>query len=184
MDLGCHQGQFLKKVISQFDVRGVGSDDWSESQKGPESISWEYFKADLDKELPWPMEVDVISAFEVLEHMIDTDGFLKRVFDKLRAGGYVLISTPNINSLRNRVTVPFGAYPVGLEYRNLIHHVRLYNAKLLARHLRDSGFIDIRVRGVSFLPLSGKFGATELSAKLANLMPALCNNILAIGRKP
>lgn len=184
MDLGCHQGQFLKKIISQFSVRGIGSDDWNESQKSPEDSHWEYFKADLDQYCPGPEEVDVISAFEVLEHMIDTDGFLRRIFEKLKPGGYVLISTPNINSLRNRVMVPFGAYPVGLEYRNQIHHVRLYNARILHSHLRDSGFIDIRVRGVSFLPLSTPFGASRLSAKLADLAPSLCNNILAVGRKP
>lgn len=184
LDLGCHQGQFLKKIISQFNVCGIGSDDWSETQKATEDFQWEYFKANLDKELPWQTDVDVISAFEVLEHMIDTDGFLKRAFEKLRSGGYILISTPNINSLRNRVTIPFGAYPVGLEYRNEIHHVRLYNAPLLAHHLAATGFVDVRVRGVSFLPLSRSLGVGKLSAKLANALPSLCNNILAIGRKP
>lgn len=184
LDLGCHQGQFLKKLIAQYSVRGVGSDDWNAAQKSPADSHWEYFQADLDRELPWPEPVDVISALEVLEHMIDTDGFLRRIFDKLKPGGWLLLSTPNINCLRNRVMVPLGAYPTGLEYRNQIHHVRLYNAPTLRRHLIEHGFDDVRIIGVSFLPLSSPVGVSALSTRLADRLPELCNNIIAVARKP
>ncbi|MDP2332574.1 MAG: class I SAM-dependent methyltransferase [Reyranella sp.] len=185
LDLGCHQGQFLRMLVRRHVVRAIGFDDWDPALRTPEpGPVWEYRKADLERELPWETPVPFISAFEVLEHMIDTDGFLRRIFDRLEKGGWVLISTPNINSLRNRVTVPLGRYPTGLEYRTVIHHVRLYNVEILTKHLRDTGFERISVRGVAFLPFSSPFGESRLSALLADKLPSLCSNIIAVARKP
>jgi 2-polyprenyl-3-methyl-5-hydroxy-6-metoxy-1,4-benzoquinol methylase len=184
LDLGCHQGQFLKKLITQHGVRGIGFDDWEPHQKSLADSHWEYFKADLDQELPWPEQADFISALEVLEHMIDTDGFLSRIFDRLKPNGRVLISTPNINCLRNRVTGLFGIYPTGLEFRNIIHHVRLYNVETLRSHLLTHGFQNVRIGGVSFLPLSTSTGTSSVSCWLADTFPQFCNNILATARRP
>lgn len=185
LDLGCNQGQFLRMLVRMHKVRAVGFDDWNPAQRTPEEgPPWEYYKADLERELPWDKPVPFISAFEVLEHMIDTDGFLQRIFDRLMPGGWLVISTPNINSLRNQVTVPLGIYPTGLEYRTQIHHVRLYNVAMLKKHLRDTGFEQISLRGVAFLPFSSPFGESRLSERLADMFPSLCSNIIAVARKP
>lgn len=185
LDLGCNQGQFPRMLVRMRKVRAAGFDDWNPAQRTPEEEPpWEYYKADLERELPWDKPVPFISAFEVLEHMIDTDGFLQRTFDRLVPGGWVVISTPNINSLRNRVTVPFGIYPTGLEYRTQIHHVRLYNVAMLKKHLGDTGFERISLRGVAFLLFSSPFGESRLSERLADMFPSLCSNIIAVARKP
>ena len=183
LDLGCNQGQFLELVIAAHRVDAIGFDDWEPGLRTHEA-GWRYFKADLDKELPWNEPADVISALEVLEHMIDTDGFLQRTYDALKPNGWLLISTPNINCLRNRITVPLGSYPAGMEYRNIVHHVRLYNVATLKAHLCEHGFQDVSVTGVSFLPLSSSLGTGRLSEWLADLFPSLCNNLLVVARKP
>ena len=186
LDLGCHQGQLLRILTRQFGIQGMGFDDWDIAQKtpGPDDV-WNYRTADLDRELPWTgPPVPFISALEVLEHMIDTDGFLHRIRDTLQPGGWVLISTPNINSLRNRITGIFGVYPAGLEYRTIIHHVRLYNVAKLREHLLASGFVDVAIRGISFLPTKFGMAQSGVSAALANAFPSLCPNIMAVARKP
>jgi 2-polyprenyl-3-methyl-5-hydroxy-6-metoxy-1,4-benzoquinol methylase len=183
LDLGCHQGQFLRMLLSRFGLRGVGSDAWEPHLKGSADSGWTYYQADFEKFLPPCGPVDVVSALEVLEHMIDTDLFLKRIHAILRPNGLVLISTPNINSFRNRMTVPLGIYPTGLEYRNLIHHVRLYNAKVLRQQLFESGFCDVEIRGVAFLPLSSRFGVGRTSQFLADNFPSFCTDLLAVARK-
>ena len=88
----------------------------------------------------------------------------------------MVISTPNINSLRNRVMVPFGAYPAGLEYRNQIHHVRLYNRATLISHLAEHGLRTLATIGVNALPqrLLANAAVERLSRGLANAMPQLC----------
>jgi 2-polyprenyl-3-methyl-5-hydroxy-6-metoxy-1,4-benzoquinol methylase len=186
LDLGCHQGQLLQFLIDRFGVvRPLGADDWRASLRGEEEFGWDYVQADLERGLPETTPMEVISALEVLEHITDTDRFISEVYERLRPGGWFLLSTPNINSLRNRVTVPFGAYPTGLEYRNIIHHVRLYNPHVLAAHLASKGFFEIRMRGVSFLPMRFlALGRSGLSRTLADLLPQLCNNFVAVARKP
>jgi 2-polyprenyl-3-methyl-5-hydroxy-6-metoxy-1,4-benzoquinol methylase len=185
LDLGCNQGHFLRLLLTRHRVRAVGFDVWDAVEKtpGPDDI-WDYRTANLDRELPWPDKVRFISALEVLEHMIDTDGFLGRAFDALEPGGWLVISTPNINSLRNRIMVPLGGYPAGLEYRTVVHHVRLYNVPALRQHLRAIGFKRIEIRGIAFLPLSSPFGRGGLSLRLAASFPSFCSNLMAVAQKP
>ena len=184
LDLGCNQGHFLRLLLARHKVRAVGFDGWDAADKtpGPDDI-WDYRTVDLDHELPWPDKVRYISALEVLEHMIDTDGFLKRAFDALQPGGWLMISTPNINSLRNRIMVPLGVYPAGLEYRTVVHHVRLYNVPTLREHLRATGFARIEMRGVACLPLRSSLGRGGLSTWLADSFPSLCGSVIAVAQK-
>ena len=128
---------------------------------------------------------DYISALEVIEHMIDTDQFLARCYVATRKRGLLIISTPNMNSLRNRLRVPMGKYPHGPEYRNQIHHVRIYNLLALCDQLKDHGFAVIAHEGVNFLPhrwlTTGL--ADLLSRRLARLLPTLCSNLIVVARK-
>jgi len=183
LDLGCNQGQFLNFLCDRHEVRATGFDDWDPALHTCKD-RWSYQQADLDRVLPDTEPADFISAFEVLEHMIDTDGFLARAHDRLVPGGWLIISTPNINCLRNRIWVPLGRYPAMMEYRNIIHHVRLYNVATLKSHLSQIGYENVAQRGVSFLPQTGGLFTSKASVVLADSFPALCSNIIAIARKP
>lgn len=178
LDLGCAKGEFNRFIDEQLGCTSYGCDNWTDAL-GPR-----YFCADL--ETGWPQRIsacDVISALEVIEHITDTDAFLWRAQQNLKPGGWLVLTTPNINSLRNRVLVPFGVYPAGLEWHNVIHHVRLYNPSVLAAQLIACGFSNVCVRGISFLPLHGRWGTSSLSRWLANLFPSLCNNFIVIAQK-
>src|SRR5262249_24203647 len=126
-------------------------DDWQAHLKNDDS--WRYFQRDLAKGIQLDEKFPFISALEVIEHIVNTDAFLRDCNEHLNHNGLLLLKTPNINSLRNRVTVPLGKYPVGLEYRIVVHHVRLYNPSVLRRHLEEHGFSVQMVRGVNFLPM-------------------------------
>jgi len=108
LDLGCHQGQFLRILISRFGLRPHGSDDWDPSLKCAADSDWEYSQVDLEKCLPLGEPMDVISALEVLEHMRTPTASSRQSANRLVPGGWMLISTPNISSMRNRITVPWG----------------------------------------------------------------------------
>jgi len=185
LDLGCHQGQFVCVVQAKYRVLGTGMDVWPASQKTDES--WRYFQRDLASGIRLDEKFQFISALEVLEHVIDTDAFLSDCNEHLERNGFLILTTPNINSLRNRVTVPLGKYPTGLEYRTVIHHVRLYNPRVLHTHLAEHGFVVECIRGVNFLPMnivrrqSRIIGALE--KRLADILPQLCNNVIVVARK-
>jgi 2-polyprenyl-3-methyl-5-hydroxy-6-metoxy-1,4-benzoquinol methylase len=140
---------------------------------------------DLGRELKIEGSFSYVSALEVLEHIIDTDAFLTGCRDQLEPGGHLVLSTPNINSLRNRIAVPFGAYPAGLEHRNVIHHVRLYNVGLIREQLEEHGFRVRWVRGVSFFPqrMLGSPVSADLDRAAANRAPQMCGNFIVLAQK-
>lgn len=188
LDLGCHHGQFLNLIGATYNCKLTGMDDWKLKDAMP-FVNFDYFPVNL-AESNWPQlvsssNVNFISVLEVLEHMVDTDKFVESCKNILTKDGYFVISTPNINSLRNRVMVPFGAYPAYLEYRNIIHHVRLFNPKVLVRFLASHGFKVEKYIGVSFLPEKllcyGIFRI--ISEKLADWFPSLCGNIIVVAKK-
>jgi hypothetical protein len=101
-------------------------------------------------------------------------------------GGLFIVTTPNINQLRNRFLVLLGYYPAGLEYRNIIHHVRLYNVSKIMEQYRAHGLEVLAVRGVQMLPRRWitKYGiARQVSEWLSRLFPALSSAIIVIARK-
>ena len=46
--------------------------------------------------------------------------------------------------------LPFCKYPVPMEYKYIIHHVRLYNRTLLEKHLNKYNFKIVKTIGLSF----------------------------------
>ena len=202
LDLGCQLGQFLSVVRAELQVERAGIDQFRRDEavglaakhfqlaiERAEDVldpSWRYFTREIDKGgLALGERFDVISALEILEHMVDTDAFLDTCSEHLVPGGLLVVSTPNINSLRNRVQVPLGRYPAGLEYRNIIHHVRLYNLENLVSHMAAHGFERVAVRGVTFFRMRWMRTAAvrALDRALADRIPSLCGNLIGVFRK-
>lgn len=201
LDLGCQWGQFLSVARARFDIQAHGIDDFPkesvievcrkfnvgvEDERLIFDGSWSYYDRRIHETgLALAEKFDIISALEIIEHMVDTDVFLDECNKHLVERGHLVITTPNINSLRNRVTVPLGAYPAGLEYRTQIHHVRLYNAPTLTAHAKMHGFSLVNMVGVSFFPLKTLQSSAVrfVDRRLSDALPGLCGNLLAIFRK-
>ena len=181
LDAGCHGMELLRLVYKRYEVKPTGIDQWD---AGTQFDSWcRYVQSDIGREgFGIDEQFDFISALEILEHMIDTDKFLDECHAHLNPNGYLLISTPNICSLRNRITVPLGYYPAGLEYKNVIHHVRLYNVQTLNAHLAEHGFKLCALGGLNLLP--ARFHSNSMLRKigetLAWAVPQLCSDLIAV----
>lgn len=200
LDLGCQLGQFIQRLRATHSIVATGIDDFEKADavevarryfgieladpSAAMDASWRYLCRSIDKSgLAVDGEkFDFISALEILEHMVDTDRFLEECRRHLAPGGHLVISTPNINSLRNRLQVPFGVYPAGMEYRTVIHHVRLYNAAALRSHVEEHGFRLVAMAGVSLMParLLRHGLLRRIDAWLADRLPSLCGNLIAI----
>jgi len=199
LDAGCQIGQFLKLVEAKYGVAPTGIDDFNEENvvevcrkymkleiTQPCEVlddSWRYFSRRIDQTgFDLDEKFDFISAFEIIEHMVDTDAFIKECRNHLNFGGYLIVTTPNINSLRNRIQVPIGIYPSGMEYRTIVHHVRLYNPSALKSHVEEYGFKLVAISGINFFP--AKLLNYPLFRKIdpyfCNAYPSLCGGIIAI----
>ena len=92
--------------------------------------------------LPWPDgAVDAVVLAEVIEHVLDTDHVLTEIARVLRSGGALVVTTPNLASLENRVRLLLGRYPMWMDIRvEGTGHVRYYTPRMLRAHLRRHGF--------------------------------------------
>lgn len=113
--------------------------------------------SNLNDDLPFASRsFDCILAGEIIEHLLDTDRFLGECHRVLEVGGHLLLTTPNLASMENRLRLLAGLYPIWVDY-SLHHgngHVRAYTAAILRRQLTRNGFEVLRCIGnfVPFLP--------------------------------
>ena len=78
---------------------------------------------------------DLITLFEVIEHLPDVKATLKKAFQLLKPGGIIAISTPNINSLRRLYQ--------GIKWKGFTddpNHIFFFNKKTLISMLKSCGF--------------------------------------------
>jgi 2-polyprenyl-3-methyl-5-hydroxy-6-metoxy-1,4-benzoquinol methylase len=199
LDLGCQIGQFLKLLQTKYQLSPTGIDDFDENNvvevcrrhmrleiKSAGEVldpSWRYLSRRIERTgFDIKEKFSFISALEIIEHMIDTDAFINECRNHLENNGYLVVSTPNINSLRNRLAVPLGLYPSGMEYRTINHHVRLYNVATLKSHVEEYGFRLVAMSGVNFLPMRLLRGGLlrRIDGLLSSRFPSLCGGIIAI----
>jgi 2-polyprenyl-3-methyl-5-hydroxy-6-metoxy-1,4-benzoquinol methylase len=109
--------------------------------------------ADMTRPLPWPdASFDVILCVEGIEHLEDAFAFLREMHRLLEPGGILIVTTPNIISLRSRTRF-FGSgfyncdpRPLDETARHPMHHIGLRTFSELRYVLQTSGF---RLAGVA-----------------------------------
>lgn len=93
---------------------------------------------------------DVVSAYDVLEHLTCPNALLSEAYRLLRPGGYLILTTPNTANLRNRVGTIVGSSPYHdpiLDWYTgpFFGHVREYTRQELSEVLRWRGFVPIKI---------------------------------------
>jgi predicted SAM-dependent methyltransferase len=109
--------------------------------------------------------IDLIVAGEIIEHIALSRHFLAEILRVLKNGGYLLLSAPNITSLKYRVAFLLGRIPAHAAKGDYTYntdnpanswgHVRDYNYRELRRVLTDNGFKVKAERSIG-LHLAGK----------------------------
>ncbi len=102
LDVGCGRGDFVDAALSEgFDVEGI------ELSQPAVDIAQGYHlpvaKLDFFSSQILDSSRDVVTMFEVIEHLPDPVSFLQRAEAVVRPGGLVYLTTPNFNSLDRRV---------------------------------------------------------------------------------
>ncbi len=102
LDIGCGRGDLLRRV----------RDEWSPAQlRGIDSLDWldEDLRADVDfevrpaEELAGSPAADRVLMVEVIEHLEAPWSALRAAAEVLAPGGWLVLSTPNLATLRHRL---------------------------------------------------------------------------------
>ncbi len=104
---------------------------------------------DINKGLPLKANsIDIIIAGEIIEHIYNPIKFIRECNKILKKGGTLILSTPNICSLKNRFKVLFGQLPEYCaepsEDESFERHIIDFNFSRLIQILKENGFKIIK----------------------------------------
>ncbi|MBN2326767.1 MAG: class I SAM-dependent methyltransferase [Candidatus Omnitrophica bacterium] len=107
LDVGAGQGAFTKRLKE----RGceVSACDLHQDQFRLKNV--EFKPADISRHIPWPDETfNLVIGLEVVEHLDGASTFFQEAHRVLKPGGFFLISTPNILSIKSRLQYLFSGF--------------------------------------------------------------------------
>jgi len=153
LDVGCAEGRFTAE-LQRAGARVVGIDVAEEPLRRARARHPELDLRLLANARPWQLadaSFDVVWAGEVLEHVIDTAGWLSEVRRVLRSGGSLMASTPAHGPLTLlRLALSRRAFAQHFEPRS--DHLRFYSRQTLTQLITEFGFNEIQVRSCGGCP--------------------------------
>ena len=138
LDIGIGYGAFLH-LLEQSGYRNIsGMDPFPVSLQ----ISRRHTSANLKEgkieDENWPFEphsFDVITSFDVIEHLEDPPVFFKRCHQYLKPDGMVMVTTPNRSVFYQMRSLPF----IGIPDRNPTH-INVHGAGYWTKLARKEGY--------------------------------------------
>jgi 2-polyprenyl-3-methyl-5-hydroxy-6-metoxy-1,4-benzoquinol methylase len=165
LDVGCFKGFFLCSA-SRRGWRTFGTEVSEPATRfAREKLGQQVERGEL---LNMPRledcDFDVVTLFDVIEHLSRPDLYLKKAHHLLRKGGLLYMETPNFNALPRFV--------LGKRWTvfNSLHRF-YFTPGTMAQILQKVGFENVKIHTVGFLPLSIREDEPE-TAK-ANAKPRL-----------
>ena len=203
LDIGCGDGNFsifLKKSCKAEEVFGIDI-----SKKGVDFARLNgvnAFQLDID-EKNFPFEnnyFNAIFAGEVIEHLYDPDKMLEECYRVLHPDGIFVLTTRNLASLYNRVTLLLGyqPFPTSVSLRHNVGrpfevndeilggHIRVFTYRAIRELLNLSKFEIIKVWGTSsILPNKNSFFVSIIGLidLLLSKFPSLSQGLIIKCRK-
>jgi SAM-dependent methyltransferase len=174
LDLGTHRGDFTLRVADRLEAaRTVGIELIERHAAVARQRGVDVTVGDLDEGLPLDSEsFDVVHANQVLEHVRRTDLFMREIRRVVRPDGLACISTNNLASWHNVISLGLGMQPMPVHVSDEIivgnplnpehrwghrdagrTHLRLFTARALTELAAYHGLALERIRTVGYYPL-------------------------------
>ncbi len=168
LDVGSGDGEVAAEIRTLTGARVTCVDVSPVAVESCKRRGLEGYCVDLnDQPLPFDRDsFDVVYLAEVIEHLIRPDQALREIKRVLRPGGHLIVSTPNLACLPNRILLALGLQPLFSEVSEEIvlgrgaralgqngspvGHLRLYTRRGLVETLRFHGFEPVVIRGAAF----------------------------------
>lgn len=140
LDIGCSSGAFLSTMKGPaWQLYGIEMEE-STAEKARSKTGAEIFVGDALAAPYLPGSFDVITTFDVLEHVYSPKEFLAKVFLWLKPGGIYYATMPNIDSWEARF---FGTHWYGLELPRHLFHM---SPRALRSLMTSLGFEEVLLK--------------------------------------
>ncbi len=184
LDLGCGLGFFVKAVADATGWQAHGREiampavRYARETLGLDTVTCGRLDAtgfDL-------RSFDIITMWDVLDHVAEPDPLLAHCAGLLRPGGFCFIRTPNIAAqlARWRLKRALGAPEPGVGYFQARHHAHHFSVTSLRRLLERNGFT--RLRFVHLRPVADAAGPVGRALKRGAYEAVRAAAVLTRGR--
>jgi len=165
-DLGCGNGSTAAHLAQTYEVVGVDA-----SQTGVEharaafpNIRFDVASAYDDLAASYG-QFDAVVSLEVVEHLYDPRLYARNMFNLVRPGGGIVVSTPYHGYLKNIALAVSGKLDKHFTALWDGGHIKFFSIDTLSRLLTEAGFVDLRF-------------------ERAGRIPALAKSMICCARKP
>ncbi len=168
LDIGCGGGLFTIRcahAIGSNEVYGIEIDEQKTAEARTRGVNC--FCGDASNRFSFDDEwFELIIANQVLEHVFDVDNMLSECRRILKKKGILILSTPNLGALYQKVLLLFGKQPTNLHVSKIqvgnfltgvetAGHVHAFTVSALKDLLEYHKFKIEECKGCGFYPLTG-----------------------------
>jgi len=174
LDVGCALGFFMGAAEEAgWHTTGVDVSPYA-ARYARDLVGRDVHCGEIDQVDLGDTAFDVITLWDVVEHMVDPLAQLRACRRRLVDGGLIVISTPDIGSVTARLT---GARWMGFKLAD--EHVYYFSRPTITRLLREAGFEIVDVRPIGkYVTLGFFFKRLELYAEhVANFLAPLVRGL-------
>ncbi len=152
LEIGCARGVFLDLARGAgYQVAGVEVNGYAAAY-ARENFGLNMTAADLSRFNAEP--ADVVASFDVIEHVPDPAGFLRRTAELLKPGGLAVIGTPDRSSLLYRLAEGMSRvsggrlnYPLFRFYGRGVEHLTVFGRAELSGLAARCGLAAVKTYG-------------------------------------
>lgn len=164
LDVGCSTGHFLAAARAQgFEVEGAKFSADS-ARVAREHFGLTVTEGSVHQVSAAPGSFDLVTMFDVIEHVPDPAADIAAVWQLLKPGGWFVLSTPNIDGLFPRLSLPLAKALGHWPHPEPPHHLYQFSVRTLAAMLEKGGFVPSAVSHTR-IPLSYTFGSPAVLAR-------------------
>jgi len=106
-------------------------------------------------------QFDVVTCMEMLEHVPDPASVVRACSQLVKPGGYVYFSTINRSPKSFLFAILGAEYILNILPKGTHEYAKFIKPSELARAQRESGLMEIDIKGMSYNPLSKRFGLNQ-----------------------
>lgn len=184
LDYGAGVGSLSRVLLSRGRFEAIYAADIMARPDRLDGVTW--IREDLNNSIPgYESCFDVVVAAEVIEHLENPRSMVRDIFRLCRPGGYMILTTPNNESIRARVSLLVRGHYVAFSDSCYPAHITALLRKDLYRIVQEAGFAKPSFR---FIPKGCVPGLTRLTWQgvSGGLFQGVhfSDGILAVAQKP
>lgn len=162
LDVGCAIGAFLN-ILEQNSIEAIGLELFNSEQTYRKSLSGNILTTEKSEQTIPTQTFDVITIYDVLEHVLDVNEFLHKILPYLKSKGFLVIEVPDMGKEIFTIT-DTNRHHIKIED---FEHIWYFSERGLKTLLRQYNFSIQRIDH----PIVGKLTISADSEKIKLIQP-------------